>query len=75
MNFVQECLDSFVLAACLHMFGMDSLDGVPVNVEIPHFLHLASIEEQYAWLKELVEQLFKTYIKLNEGKFCYIYPV
>lgn len=51
------------------MFGMDSLDGVQVNVEIPHLLHLASIEEQYAWLKELGEQLFKTYIKLNEGKF------
>lgn len=58
-----------MLGACLHMFGMDSLDGVLVNVEIPHFLHLASIEEQYAWLKELGEQLFKTYIKLNEGKF------
>lgn len=54
------------------MFGMDSLDGVPVNVEIPHFLHLASIEEQYAWLKELGEQLFKTYIKLNEDSLINI---
>nr|XP_034322383.1 uncharacterized protein LOC117688429 [Crassostrea gigas] len=72
MNFVQDCLDSFVLGACLHMFGMDSLDGVPVNVEIPHFLHLASIEEQYAWLKELGEQLFKTYIKLNEDSLTNI---
>lgn len=54
------------------MFGMDSLDGVPVNVEIPHFLHLASIAEQHAWLKELVEQLFKTYIKLDEDSLINI---
>lgn len=54
------------------MFGMDSFDGVPVNVEIPRFLHLASIAEQHAWLKELVEQLFKTYIKLDEDSLINI---
>lgn len=51
------------------MFGMDFLDGVLVNVEIFYFLYLVFIGEQYVWFKELGEQLFKMYIKLNEGKF------
>lgn len=71
MNFVQDCLEAFVLGSCLHMFGMESLDDVPVNVEVPHFLHLSSREEQYAWMKQLGAQLFKTYVKLDKGKIIY----
>jgi hypothetical protein len=47
---------------------MESLDGVPVNVEVPRFLHLSSKKEQYAWLKQLGAQLLRTYVKLDKGK-------
>lgn len=67
MNFMKDCLEAFVLGSCIDMFGMDSLDGCPTEFHIPHFLHLSAPEEQYAWLKQLGEQLIQRYVKLDEG--------
>ncbi|XP_056016381.1 uncharacterized protein LOC125656920 [Ostrea edulis] len=66
MNFMKDCLASFVLGSCLDMFGTDSLDGCPTKFHIPLFLHLSSPEDQYAWLKQLGEQLVQKYVKLDE---------
>lgn len=67
MNFVQDCLDGFILGACLDLFGMESLDDLPTTSQIPMFIELQTPEEQYAYIHKLASQLLNVYVKLNEG--------
>ena len=68
MNFVQDCLDAFILTAAMEIFGIGKLNEDPKKSKPPHFLHLASKEDQYKWLCNLGKQLLDEYVKLDNGK-------
>ncbi|XP_062601231.1 uncharacterized protein LOC134262924 [Saccostrea cucullata] len=66
MTFIRDCLDAFLLTACMEVLDIKSLDEKPKRTILPELLHLQSKEDQYDWIKELCFQILDTFVYIEE---------
>lgn len=71
MTFVQDCLDAFILGACMDLLGIDNLDARPSRTKLPEFINLRPQQEQYEWIHDLSQQLLDVYVKVRNGNFLF----
>lgn len=69
MTFIRDCLDAFLLTACMEVLDIKSLDEKPKRTILPDLLHLQSEEEQHDWIKELCFQILDSFIYIEEGMY------
>lgn len=72
MTFVQDCLDAFILGACMDLLGIDNLDARPSRTKLPEFINLRPQQEQYEWIHDLSQQLLDVYVKVRNDNFSNI---
>lgn len=69
MTFIRDCLDAFLLTACMEVLDIKSLDEKPKRTILPDLLHLQSEEEQHDLIKELCLQILDSFIYTEEGMY------
>jgi hypothetical protein len=69
MTFIKDCLDAFLLAACMDILAIETLEEKPKRTILPELLHIQSKEDQYNWIKELCFQILDSFVYIEEGIF------
>lgn len=67
MAFVRDCLDGFILAACMELLCINTFDEKPKREKLPDLLKLQPKKEQYDWIKQLSMEILTSFVFLAEG--------
>ena len=65
--FVDDCLDGYIVAACMELMNIESPNDAPVTWKPSPLLVHQSKELQYEWLKKLGNEILNQFIKIDKG--------
>ena len=62
-SFVEDCLDAYIVGACIHMLGMEDMDSDPPRIP------LLCKEDFYTYIHDTAKNILDRYVKINDGKY------
>lgn len=62
--FIEDCLQAYVVAACVEELGVQKPDEKPKPGKGPsHMLHMSSEQDQCTWLFNLGKKIYEKHVK------------
>jgi len=67
---MDDCLDAYLVEACMHLLDLDEIDAEPTRKQ-PLFDILPD-EEQYKFISKIAKDILDKYIKIIDGNCTFI---
>lgn len=75
--FIDDCLDAFIVGACIHHLGMEDIGSEPKSNQV--LFEAVSSEDKVQFIANIASEIQRKYINLENGMYiygtCFFYEV
>ena len=63
--FISDCLDAFIIGACLHLLELEDLQSMPRRKQV--LFDILPGDQKYSYINEIASDILKKYVNLGNG--------